>query len=72
VSRRSPRDGAAMSLEQIADVEGISVDAAHMLPSGALHKLRRQGLLIACKELSNHLNANRSAENIVRRTARGR
>lgn len=49
----------AMSLEQIAQAEGISVAAAHMLISRALRKLRRQGLICTCAELAQELDRNR-------------
>jgi galactitol-specific phosphotransferase system IIB component len=48
-----------MSLEQIAQAEGISVAAAHMLISRALRKLRRQGLICTCAELAQELDRNR-------------
>lgn len=61
----------AMSLEEIARAEGMSIAAVHMTITRALRKLRRQGLLVTCRELAEALDANRTAENIVRGT-RGR
>jgi hypothetical protein len=49
----------AASLEEIAQAEGISVAAAHMLISRALRKLRRQGLIVTCRELAEALDAGR-------------
>jgi hypothetical protein len=48
-----------MSLEQIAQAEGISVAAAHMTITRALRKLRRQGLICTCRELSEALERSR-------------
>jgi hypothetical protein len=61
----------AASLEQVAEAEGISVAAAHMLLTRALRKLRANGLLCTCAELARQLDAHRETENIVR-TGRGR
>lgn len=49
----------AASLEQVAEAEGISVAAAHMLITRALRKLRAQGLICTCRELAEALDANR-------------
>jgi len=47
----------AMSLEAIAEAEGISVAAANM--ARALRKLRSQGLIFTCRELAEELEPNR-------------
>jgi hypothetical protein len=60
----------AASLEQVAEAEGISVAAAHMLLTRALRKLRENGLLCTCAELARQLDANRNDAHTVRRTAR--
>ena len=65
----APKDG--MTLAEIAEREGVSVGAVHMLLSRALRKLRRQGLLLTCKELAEALERNRHTEHVVRRV-RGR
>jgi hypothetical protein len=63
----------AASLEEIAQAEGVSIGAAHMLLTRALRKLRANGLLCTCAELARQLDANRNdAHVVVRRTARGR
>jgi len=49
----------AASLEEIAQAEGISVAATHMLICRAPKKLRRGGLLQTCRELAQELDANR-------------
>jgi hypothetical protein len=50
----------AMSLEQIAQAEGMSIAAVHMTLTRALRrKLRRQGLICTCRELAQALDANR-------------
>jgi hypothetical protein len=60
-----------MSLEAIAAAENTTPAAIHMCLSRALRKLRRQGLLITCRELAEALQRGRNTENIVR-TARRR
>jgi DNA-binding CsgD family transcriptional regulator len=49
----------AASLEEIAEAEGVSIAAIHMLLTRALRKLRAQGLLITCRELADELERNR-------------
>jgi hypothetical protein len=49
----------AASLEAIAKAEGMSVAAVHVIISRALRKLRSQGLVLICRELAQHLDANR-------------
>jgi hypothetical protein len=49
----------AASLEQIAEAEGTSVGAVHMCLTRALKKLRRQGLIITCRELAQMLDRGR-------------
>jgi hypothetical protein len=70
VTRKTPKP--AMSVEEIAAAEGITVGAAHMHLSRGLKKLRSSGLIFTCRELAGVLDRNRMTENIVRRTARGR
>jgi DNA-binding IscR family transcriptional regulator len=62
----------AMTLEEIAEVEGLSTSAVRLCLSRALLKLRRDGLVMTCREMAQHLDANRATEHTVRRTARGR
>ena len=61
-----------MTLEEIAEAEGLSVGAVGMLLSRALPKLRRaQGLLLTCRELAAELERGRNVENTVRTARRG-
>jgi hypothetical protein len=62
-----------MSLEEIAEAEGLSVGAVSMLLTRAFRKLRSEGLLKTARELARDLESHRGAENIVivRRGVRG-
>jgi len=63
----------AMSIREIAEETGLTPSAVSMCLTRGLRKLRRDGLLLTCKELAEVLKANRSTEHSVRRTAvRGR
>ena len=62
----------AASFEQIAEAEGTTVGAVNVLISRALRKLRKAGLLLTARELAQELDSYRTAENIVRGTARRR
>jgi hypothetical protein len=57
-----PLKHGGMSLEEITQAEGMSVGAVNTLLCRALRKLRklrRQGLLLTCRELAEALDANR-------------
>jgi hypothetical protein len=62
----------AMTVEAIAAAEGLSVSGARLLLSRALLKLRRNGLVMTCRELAVALEANRNTEHTVRRPGRAR
>ena len=49
----------AASLAEIAQAEGMSIAAVHMMISRALRKLRASGLLITARELAAELDRNR-------------
>jgi DNA-directed RNA polymerase sigma subunit (sigma70/sigma32) len=49
----------AATWEEIAEAENITPGAARMCLTRALRKLRRQGLLLTCRELAEALDANR-------------
>lgn len=56
---RNLANRASMSLEEIAEEEGMSVGAVHMCLSRALRKLRSQGLVFKMQELAEDLDRNR-------------
>ena len=61
----------AASLEEIALAEGTTPAAINTLLSRALRKLKRAGLLMTCRELSQILDRGRATEHTVyRRNAR--
>jgi hypothetical protein len=49
----------AASLEEIAQAEGMSIAAVHMMISRALRKLRAHGLLYTARELAIELDRGR-------------
>lgn len=49
----------AASLEEIAQAEGMSIAAVHMMISRALRKLRAHGLLCTARDLAIELDRNR-------------
>lgn len=68
----APVKSGGMSLEQIAQAEGTTVGAVHVLLGRALKKLRRAGLLKIAAQLAGELDGHRETENIVRTAGRGR
>ena len=64
MTRRTPKPAA--SIAQIAKAEGLSDSAVNMVLHRALRKLKRDGLVMTCRELAKALDANRSTENRVR------
>jgi hypothetical protein len=53
----------AASLEEIAQAEGMSIAAVHMMISRALRKLRSQGLVFTARQLALELESRRATEN---------
>jgi DNA-directed RNA polymerase sigma subunit (sigma70/sigma32) len=51
--------GGQMSLEEIAEAEGISRGAVNMILQRAMRKLRRKGLVVKMQELADDLDRNR-------------
>jgi transcriptional regulator with XRE-family HTH domain len=60
------RKADGMSLEEIGEREGLSPSGVRLVLTRAMSKLRREGLLVTCRELAEALDANRSTENVVR------
>jgi hypothetical protein len=65
MARKTPKP--AMTLEEIAEVEGLSTSAVRLCLSRGLLKLRRDGLVMTCRELSIELQAHRATSHSLSR-----
>jgi DNA-binding CsgD family transcriptional regulator len=59
MSRATLARNGHMSLQEIAEHEGISVKTVNITIQGALRKLRHHGLALQMQELGNELDRNR-------------